>query len=559
MPGHIRAKQTGRRARALVATALVAALATLAGCSGGGSGDSGTGDRSVGGSPGASAPARPAASPANAPAAPALPASLTGQRLAWHRCPPPSRAQGGGDAPGSAWQCATLRAPLDYDKPDGETIGLALIRSRAREQDSRIGSLLFNFGGPGGSGVQALPGFAQEYERLHSRYDLVSFDPRGVGESAGVRCYSDEQIDASDELDATPDNPVEVRALTSAIQDYNAACLRNSGKVLGHVDTVSAARDMDLMRQVLGDSKLYYFGVSYGTELGGVYAHLYPTHVGRAVLDAVVDPTQDSLAGSYGQAKGFQLALDNYLKDCARHGSRCPTGGDAVQGRAKIVDLLRGLEDRPLPTEDGRELTAGRAMNGIAAALYGKDRWSYLSLGLYEALEGGSGDTLLSLADSMSDRDEDGHYSNSDAANSAINCLDYKQRYTERDVRAQLDRFRAASPVFGEWLAWGMLGCTGWPVPGKSDHPEVGATGSAPIVVVGNTGDPATPYAGMHRMAEELGPGVGIELTYQGDGHSSYLTGDACVTEAVNTYLLDGRPPASGTRCGGGGSASSAS
>ncbi|MET7760568.1 alpha/beta hydrolase [Streptomyces sp. NPDC005393] len=530
------------RTRALVSATALVALVTVAGCDGDGGSERGKASSS----PSAPAPAGPSDA---GPSGSGLPGSLTGQKLDWASCPAPTAMQGTGEKPGSDWECATLKAPLDYAKPKGETIDLAMIRAKATGPGKRIGSLVFNFGGPGGSGVSSLPGFAGDYSKLRSRYDLVSFDPRGVGESAGVKCQSDKEIEASDAVDSTPDDGAETKAATADARKFIAACKKHSGAVLPHVDTVSAARDMDLMRQVLGDRKLSYFGISYGTELGGVYAHLFPGHVGRAVLDAVVDPTEDPEQGSYGQAKGFQLALDNYLKDCAKKGPACPAGDDPAAGDDKIVAFLKRLDKKPLSTESGRKLTQDGALGGIAAALYDRESWKYLTLGLQEAMNLGKGNLLLAMSDSMSGRDEDGRYSNINAANMAINCVDDTQRYTITDVKAQLPRFRKASPVFGEYLAWGMLGCTDWPVAGKTDTPDVSAKGSAPILVVGNTGDPATPYAGARKMVEELGKGVGVEVTYKGQGHGAYNSGNACMAKTVNAYLLDGKVPAGGTTC----------
>ncbi|AEM81237.1 alpha/beta hydrolase [Streptomyces violaceusniger] len=525
------------RTRALVSMTAIVALIAVAGCDGDGGSEQGK------------ASAKPSAPAPAAPSDSGLPGSLTAQKLNWSSCPAPTTIQGTGEKPGDEWECATLKAPLDYAKPKGETIDLAMIRAKADGPGKRIGSLVFNFGGPGGSGVSSLPGFAAAYDTLRSRYDLVSFDPRGVGESAGVTCQSDKQIDASDSVDGTPDDDAEVKTAMADARAFIKGCQKRSGTVLAHVDTVSAARDMDLMRQVLGDDKLSYFGISYGTELGGVYAHLFPGRVGRAVLDAVVDPTEDPEQGSYGQAKGFQLALDNYLKDCAKKGAACPTGGDPAAGADRIVGFLKRLDKKPLSTESGRKLTQDGALGGIAAALYDKESWKYLTIGLQEAMQLDEGNLLLAMSDSMSGRDDDGHYSNINAANAAINCVDDRQRYTVTDVKAQLPRFRKASPVFGEYLAWGLLGCTDWPVDGTTDTPDVSAKGSAPILVVGNTGDPATPYEGARKMVKELGEGVGVEVTYKGQGHGAYNSGNACMTKTVNAYLLDGKVPAGGKTC----------
>ncbi|MGW3285810.1 alpha/beta hydrolase [Streptomyces sp. NPDC001002] len=479
---------------------------------------------------------------------------LSAQTLSWKDCPAPSQAEGGGGAPsplpgGDEWQCATLKAPLDWDKPKGDTIGLALIRVKASgDKGKRIGSLVFNFGGPGGSGVTTLPAFGTDYAKLRTRYDLVSFDPRGVGRSAPVECENDQQLDAYFQQDATPDDAAERTELLDNTKKFNAACEKNSKKVLPQVRTTDAARDMDLMRQVLGDTKLHYFGISYGTELGGVYAHLFPKNVGRAVFDGVVDPTQTSEQGSLGQAEGFQLALDNFAKDCTSKVEDCPVGDTAQDVKDRIAKLLKDLDTKPIPGILPRQLTQTAATNGIAQSLYSKDFWEYLTEGLEQAYDG-DGRLLMLLSDSMNGRSENGEYSNISAANIAINCADDKPRYTADFVQEKLPEFRAASPLFGDFLAWGMVSCTDWAVPGAADHPDVSAAGSAPILVVGNTGDPATPYEGARKMVDALGKGVGVELTYKGQGHGAYDSKNKCVQSAVNGYLLDGKVPAAGTVC----------
>jgi pimeloyl-ACP methyl ester carboxylesterase len=476
------------------------------------------------------------------------------QKLSWKDCPAPSASEGGGSAPsplpnGGTWQCATMKAPRDWDDPEGDTIGIALIRARTSgSADKRIGSLVFNFGGPGGSGVTTLPAFGSDYAKLRTRYDLVSFDPRGVGRSAGVACESDAQLDAYFQQDATPDDDAEQATLLKNTRRFNSACEKNSRTMLPNVRTTDAARDMDLMRQVLGDEKLYYFGISYGTELGGVYAHLFPKKVGRAVFDAVVDPTQNSEQATLGQAEGFQLALDNYAEDCTSKTEDCPVGDTAQDVKDRIAKLLDSLDSKPLPGILPRELTQTAATNGIAQALYSKDFWEYLTEGLEQAYDG-DGKILMLLSDSMNGRGENGEYSNITAANVSINCADDKPRYTAADVEAKLPAFRKASPLFGDYLAWSMVSCTDWAVPGAAEHPDVSAPGAAPVLVVGNTGDPATPYEGAGKMVKALGKGVGVELTYKGQGHGAYDSKNACVQSAVNGYLLNGKSPAAGTVC----------
>ncbi|MCN9239986.1 alpha/beta hydrolase [Streptomyces sp. RY43-2] len=479
---------------------------------------------------------------------------LSGQKLAWENCPPPSEAEGGGSAPaplpdGTRWQCATMKAPLNWNDPSNGTIDIALIRAKAGGAPSqRIGSLVFNFGGPGGSGVSSLPAFAPDYATLRTRYDLVSFDPRGVGRSAGVKCKTDQQLDKFFQQDATPTTPAEQRTFLNNIKQFNSGCEQHSGRLLPYLRTTDTARDMDLMRQLLGDRKLYYFGISYGTELGGVYAHLFPTHVGRAVFDAVVDPTQTPDQLSLGQARGFQLAFDNYARDCVARSAGCPVGRTVQDVQNRITALLKELDRKPLPGAPSRQLTRTAATNGIVQALYSKNFWPYLTEGL-ELAYMGDGRLLMLLSDTLNGRNEDGRYSNLTAANVAINCADEKPRYTTAEVRAKLPGFRAVSPLFGDLLAWSLLSCANWPVQGAAYHPDVSAPGAPPILVVGNTGDPATPYEGARRMAIALGKGVGVQLTYKGQGHGAYNSKNVCVQNTVNRYLLDGKVPPNGTVC----------
>ncbi|KUL56622.1 peptidase [Streptomyces violaceusniger] len=467
------------------------------------------------------------------------------QKLDWSSCPAPSPDQDAAatKAPGGQWECATLHAPLDYRKPHGRTIGIAMIRAKATDRRHRIGSLIFNFGGPGGSGVATLPALANSYKQLRTRYDLVSFDPRGVGRSSGVRCLGDRQLDAYYAADSTPDNKAEVKSQLRRVKIYAAACEKNSGPVLPYVGTTNAARDMDLMRSVLGDKRMHYFGVSYGTELGGVYAHLFPKKVGRALFDGVVDPMQTPEQGALAQAKGFQRALNDYLKACTKTTvSSCPT-------QPRIRTLLKRLDGRPVRGYGGRKLTESLADGGIAQSLYSRDYWQYLTQGIAGAQQG-DGRILLALGDALNGRGPDGRYSTLQSALTAITCADFKQRYTVPDIERKLPAFRKVSPVFGDMMAWGLTQCTDWPVRGAWTTPDVSAKGAAPILVVGNTGDPATPYEGAGRMAKELGPGVGVELTYKGEGHGAYDGGNACVRKTVNAYLLQGKVPEKGKVCG---------
>ena len=510
-------------------TAATAAALLVAGCSGGSS------DSSDDKAAGSGATSSSSSSASSSRASPGLPASLTSQKLDWGRC------EGTSDSPtpGSEWQCATLKVPLDYAKPDGETIGLALIRAKSTGGD-RIGSLLFNFGGPGQSGISVMPSYAGTVSALRERYDLVSWDPRGVGASEGVRCRSDKEIQAAESVDPSPDDAAEERAYLQDAADFGKGCEKAAGNLIAHVSTTDSARDMDLMRQVLGDTKTHYFGISYGTELGGVYAHLFPKNVGRLILDAVVDPSADMVGHAKNQARGFQRALDDYLES---------TGQDPDEGSRKIAALLKRIDSEPLPTSSGRKLTQGLALTGIVVPLYSAQSWPALT-GALDAAEQGDGTDLLALSDSYNDRDASGHYGTTTHAQRVISCLDDKQRPTAAQTRKQLPEFRKISPVFGEFMGWDTAGwCHDWPVAGQYDTPEVSASGAAPVLVVGNTGDPATPYEGTRKMADELGKGVGVMLTWKGEGHGAYGSGSDCVDSTVNAYLLDGTVPRDGKVC----------
>ncbi|MEU9979824.1 alpha/beta hydrolase [Streptomyces sp. NPDC050856] len=466
-----------------------------------------------------------------------LPAAFTAQRPEWRACEAPE----GEEPPGGQWRCASVEVPLDYERPSaGDPVAIALIRKEARDQDRRIGSLLFNFGGPGASGVGMLPSFADQYHDLNSRYDLVGFDPRGVARSSGVVCRDDEdQAAAEARIDLTPDTDAETAAFLRDGAEFGRGCATRAGELIAHVTTANAARDMDVVRHVLGDRKLNYFGISYGTQLGGTYAHLFPGNVGRTVLDAVTDPTADAIGHARNQTTGFQRALNNYFES---------TGEGAEAGTARVARLLRRLDREPLPAGGGRELTQSLAVTGIVYPLYGQSMWPRLTDALEEA-ENGRGDGLLRLADLYNNRDERGHYGTEQHAQRAISCADSSQRPTAAQAKALLPEFRRISPVFGEFLAWDTAGwCARWPVKGEAATWEASAPGAGPVLVVGTTGDPATPYEGARRMADELGAGVGVLVTNKGEGHGAYGT-SSCVTRTVDDYLLKGEVPADGTTC----------
>jgi pimeloyl-ACP methyl ester carboxylesterase len=443
--------------------------------------------------------------------------------------------------------CATLTVPVDYQDPSGETVDLKLQRAPALDQDDKVGSLVVNPGGPGAPGT-TMAANADGYfrEQLRDRVDIVAFDPRGTGESDPVDCLSDADLDAYVAQDPSPDDAAEGDELVANQDDFFAGCVADSDDLVGHVSTVEAARDMDVLRSALGEEKLSYLGFSYGTSLGATYAQLFPANVGRLVLDGAQDPTLDAREGSLSQAAGFQTALDAYVDDCV-DGGDCFLGADRDAALATIEGLLADIEESPLPTSQGRELEVGNAVYGIIAPLYSRETWYALDLGLKEALAG-TGDVLMQLSDSYSSRNPDGTYANNLLeALAAISCLDDPTTVEPADVPAQYPDFEEASPTFGKVFAWFLVGCHGIQVKASEPAPTIRAEGAAPIVVVGTTRDPATPYAEAVALADQLASGV--LLTRDGDGHTAYNSGNDCIDEAIEGYLIDGAVPADGTKC----------
>ncbi|MFE3449362.1 alpha/beta hydrolase [Nonomuraea sp. NPDC059194] len=473
---------------------------------------------------------------ARPPSVPADAGALRGfyeQRIAWKACE-------------DGFECGRLEVPLDYADPGGDTITLAVTRKPAADQRQRIGSLLLNPGGPGGSGVDFARGSGEALtDRLRARYDIVGFDPRGVGKSAAIRCAPDAAAAYGRQV-RNPRARGEPSASERAdeLKKLGAGCLARSGELLAHVSTAEAAKDMDVLRGVLGDARLHYLGFSYGTMLGAVYAELFPGRVGRLVLDSAVDPrVWPTGASSIIRARGFEVALDSFLADCATR-SDCALGTDPKEARRRLVGLLERIDRRPLPGEGPQTVDKETAVALISGALYDKSAWPLLRTAFQQAMSG-KGAALLELGDSPSGTDD-----NSGEAMLSIVCLDGPPALTSaHQVEARLPAFRKAAPVFGERVAWEQLSCAYWPVKPTGRPHAITARGAAPILVVGNLRDPATPYAWSKALAGQLSSGV--LLTHDGDGHGAYdKRGNACVKDAVDTYLIDGRPPADGARCG---------
>lgn len=446
------------------------------------------------------------------------------------------------------FECATVEVPMDYADPSGGRIALAVKRLQATDPSQRIGSLLINPGGPGGSGVSLVESASYIFTPgVMAAYDVVGFDPRGVGGSTPVECVSAAELDELRAVVYDTTTQEGRDALRADMQRLGTACEEKTGEVLGFVDTVSAARDMDVLRAVLGDSELHYLGFSYGTALGAMYADLFPERVGRLVLDGAVDPALDFAELGYGQAAGFEAALRAYAADCLA-GTSCPLTGsvdDAVFQVQRFFELVVGS---PLPTSSGRDLTQPLAVSGVLLTLYDNQYWPILSEALRAALEDRDGSQLLYLADLVADREADGTYSsNSTVAFTAINCLDFPVNADPEFMDAEAARLREISPTFGQFLAYGEIACDVWPVDATGVREPLHAEGAAPILVVGTTGDPATPYAWAEAMADQLESAR--LLTFDGEGHTAYGRSNACIADAVDGYLLYGKVPAEGLVC----------
>jgi len=447
---------------------------------------------------------------------------------------------------GGGFQCGTVQVPLDYAHPDAGTISIALNRKPATDHANRIGSVLTNPGGPGASGIQFLQGEASSMKNLNARFDLIGFDPRGIGQSAPVRCLNGPEEDAFNALDSVLDDPQEKQALIDADKSFAAGCMQRSARVLPFVDTVSAATDMDLIRKALGDAKLTYLGFSYGTFLGQMYAHLFPGNVRALALDGVLDPALSANDLVLAQMVGFERNLQAFLADCAaRQSSAKPCAYGATGDPAtKLQALMNRVDRTPMPV-GSRALTRSLAVIGVLLGLYNKSFWPALDLAL-AATDRGNGAALLRLADIYLARNADGTYDNETDANFAVNCLD---RPVSLDV-ATYDKlgpaYARASPMFGPAFQYANLGCAYWPVKPTGHPGPLTADGAPPILLVGGTDDPATPYAWAQSVNRQLAGSV--LLTRRGNGHTSYDS-SACAHAAIDDYLINLTLPAPGTVC----------
>ena len=427
--------------------------------------------------------------------------------------------------------------------PNAETMKVAVIRERST--GSHRGSLIVNPGGPGASGVDFVRQAAFAFDNLNDHLDIVGFDPRGVGASRPIRCMTSAELDRYFHVDPEPRTPATRAALIAASKNFADACWKRNGSYLEHVGTIDAARDMDVLRAALGDKKLTYYGASYGTYLGAKYAQLFPTRIRAMVLDGAVNPAENTVNSDIGQSKGFETNLDDFLAWCVRQGS-CPLGStqaDAQQGLDQLEAKVRSHPEQVGP----RSLGPGEFFTGLASGFYSTVEWPDLRSAL-AAAQRGSGGGMLKFADELTERDKHGNYTNLMESNVAINCVDRESPTSISGFDAAAGRAQQASAHFGVDILYSSLPCAFWHVPPVEHAHPATAPGAPPIVVVGTTHDPATPYVDAQALAAQLGA-AGRLVTLVGDGHTAYLRGDDCILNLLDPYLESARVPHGSPRC----------
>ncbi|HTF41234.1 MAG TPA: alpha/beta hydrolase [Propionibacteriaceae bacterium] len=445
------------------------------------------------------------------------------QQLEWKPC-------------GHGFWCSTMLVPLDYADPDGTAITLALAK-RPAPGDNKLGSLIINPGGPGGSGV----GYVGYFNAAGlERYDIVGWDPRGVGRSTPVTCFGRADLERYLSMDSSPDDAGEWQARIDEQMKFGQSCLRRSGPLLEHISTLETVRDLDLLRGLVGDPKINYFGSSYGTKIGALYAEMFPLRVGRMVLDGAININSKA---KIDQIDGFERALHHFAAWCA--GEDCRLGAERDVVLSKIKEFLGRLDQEPLAVADGRTLSQQQGVEAVFYAMYGgTNSWPDLRDSLTTAIFDGDGGRLLQLADAADRRDRDGTYGQLMYAFPAIRCLD-SQENSVRAAEKRLTEDSREAPILGP-LNGPDLVCPLWPVKSATPQPEIDAAGAPPIVVIGTTGDPATPYEYAKSMAKELS--TAVLVTFDGEGHLAYGQND-CVKALVDGYLVRNQIPRDGTRC----------
>ncbi|WP_174813297.1 alpha/beta hydrolase [Mycobacterium botniense] len=477
---------------------------------------------------------------------PAVPQTVAALRLDWGSCS--QFLAGTTDIPTA--QCATVVVPVNYDDPAGAQARLALIRIPATGR--RIGSLLVNPGGPGVSAVDSVASMAADLAgtEITRHFDLVGFDPRGVGHSTpALRCRTDAEFDAYRREPMVDYSPAGVAHIEQLYQQLAQHCAERMGRgFLENVGTAAVVRDMDVIRQALGDEQINYLGFSYGTELGTAYLERFPGHVRAMVLDGAIDPSVDPVQENIEQMAGFQTAFNDYAAACARSPG-CPLGTDPTQWVNRYHQLVDPLATKPAMTADPRRLSYADATTGTIHALYAPQLWKYLTSGLLALQRGTDADDLLALADDYQGRDAHGHYSNEQDAFNAIRCVDAPSPPDPAAWVGADRQIRQAAPFlsYGQFTGFAPRDlCAMWPVPATSVPHAAAAVAPGKVVVVSTTHDPATPYRAGVNLARQLGAPL---ITYRGTQHTAVFNGDACVDTAVVGYLVGRQLPPEGLHC----------
>ena len=433
------------------------------------------------------------------------------------------------------FQCATLAVPIDYTKLSTGTFEIALLKYEARTS-KKLGSIIVNPGGPGGSGVDYA--YAAEYifsPAILDRYDIVGFDPRGVSRSAPIRCLSDKELDANNNSDSKPDNDAEFQQILQDTKKYVEKC-KDKNKYLTSYSTANVARDLDILREAVGDKQLNYMGKSYGTYLGTLYAHFFPEKVGRVVLDGAVDPSISNFQQTLTQAVGFDQAFTSFVADCIKE-KNCTLPKDMNAAVAEMQKLFSEAANKPLPTKrnSGRALSESMMVLGTASAMYDSQTgWPQLRRAIAEAQKG-YGDTFLKLADEYTGRQNDGSYPNNEFDSGAvIDCLDFNEPRTVKQIRSDVKAFAKEAPLFGPYLAYGGVTCEFFNQNNEETIEPI--TTANPVIVIGTTGDPATPYEWAQGLSKLLTNSRLISLT--GEGHTGQGQGNACIDAQVDEYYI---------------------
>ena len=446
---------------------------------------------------------------------------------------------------GSTIKCATFNVPYDYENPSVGTFALHVKFRPADKPSAVVGPLFVNRGGPGAeSATMATDAEFYFSQNILDHFDIIALDPRGTGESTPfVDCI--DEIDPYFTADITFDSPEERQKLVDDAQAFNDACEKKSGDILPYISTVSAARDIDSLRRALDYDKISYFGFSYGSELGAMWAHLFPDTVRAAVFDGAADPNASYLQSGLDQAAGFERELNAFFADCAsRKTCAAYNNGDPA---ALFDDMIARVERDPLFVNDKRTLVNSTVTyTAVVDAMYSSALWPTLAEAIADATKKpiADGTGLLALYDDYYQRRADGSYDNLLEAFIAISCLDDNGGEKVDDIEAEIPQFTAIAPRLGKFFAIGF-NCALWPVPSK---PKTTITdiGTSPIVVVGTTGDAATPLESSRKMAAALSDGRLIIATE--DQHTGYGTSD-CVTNLVDDYLIDLKIPDKETTC----------